>query len=80
MRDLIIEKIKMHVISKNGSYQFKNEPGFVSLDIREGEMMLSYINTARTCKTVNLEHVINPTILYIWEYMIKQEIKENLVQ
>lgn len=80
MRDLIIEKIKRYVILKNGSYQFENDPNLVSLDIREGGLMLSYLDKVRSCQSVNLTHMSDTDVLIIWEYMVQQEIKENLVQ
>lgn len=80
MRELIIEKIKRYVKSKDGSYQFENDPNLVSLDIREGGLMLSYLDKVRSCQSVNLAHMPDPGVLGIFEYMVQQEIKENLAQ
>lgn len=80
MRELIIEKIKRYVKSKDGSYQFENDPNLVSLDIREGGLMLSYLDKVRSCQSVNLVHMPDPGVLGIFEYMVQQEIKENLAQ
>lgn len=80
MRELVIEKIKRYVESKNGSYQFESDPNLVSLDIRDGGLILSYLDKVRSCQSVNLAHMPDPGVLFIWEYMVQQEIKENLAQ
>ena len=80
MRELVIEKIKRYVKSKDGSYQFENDPNLISLDIREGGLMLSYLDKVRSCQSVNLTHMPDPGVLGIFEYMVQQEIKENLAQ
>ena len=80
MRELVIEKIKRYVKSKDGSYQFENDPNLVSLDIREGGLILSYLDKVRSCQSVNLTHMSDFGVLGIFEYMVQQEIKENLVQ
>lgn len=79
MRKLILTAIYKYIKDYNNEFRFNTDSKFVSLYIRNSELVLSYLNDNLIHHTIALNDASDEILFKVFEYLLTEQIKENLI-
>lgn len=79
MRKLILIAIHKYIKDYNNEFRFNTDSKFVSLYIRNSELILSYLNDNLIHHTIALNDASDEILFKVFEYLLTEQVKENLI-